>query len=110
MIAGPGATTFSQTYGYDNVNRLLSVNETLTNWSRVYSDDAYGNRALTGVGAGAAVGIAQPQALTDFEPTNNRLKTAWADYDNAANLAHFKYPGNAAFDWTAAYDAENKQR
>jgi putative transposase len=87
-ITGPGATPFSQTYDYDKVNRLLSVTEDLTNWSRVYSYDGFGNRALTGVGQGAAVGIQQPQALTDFEASNNRLKTAWADYDNASNLTH----------------------
>ena len=59
---------------------------------------------------GSNVGIQQPQALTDFDAATNRLTAAWANYDNAGNLSHFKFPGSAAFDWTAAYDAENKQR
>ena len=110
QVAGPGVTPFSQTYDYDGVNRLLAVSETTTSWSRVYSYDRFGNRALSGVGAGAAVGIGQPGSLGDFDAGTNRLTAAWAGYDDGGNLAHFKFPGNSALDWTAAYDGDNKQR
>ncbi len=66
---------------------------------------AYGRQSLTGLGAG--VGVQQPQSLADFDAATNCLTAAWAGYDPAGNLDHFKFPGNAAFDWTAAYDAEN---
>jgi len=107
-ITAPGLAALTQTYSYDNVNRLDVATETPASWSRAYEYDAYGNRAATGSG----VGINTPQSKDDFDPVTNRLKAAYgATYDAAGNLISFDRSGaGTIFDWSAAYDADNKQR
>jgi len=105
-LDAPGLpATLTQTYNYDGVNRLGGVTETggATNWSRTFAYDDYGNRAANG----AEVFVDTPQSTAnDFDAATNRLETAWAVYDLAGNLTTFKPDG---FEWSAAYDADNKQ-
>ncbi len=122
-VASVGA--FSQNYGYDALNRLSSVQETTTSWSRTYHYDAFGNRAMRGaVPTPAAAPLCaeddpslgcSTQAGTTadkpgFVPASNRLTADWASYDLAGNLLWYKDPlSSGARQWSAAYDANNKQ-
>jgi len=80
-LDAPGLpATLTQTYNYDGVNRAAN---------------------------GAEVFVDTPQSTAnDFDAATNRLETAWAVYDLAGNLTTFKPDG---FEWSAAYDADNKQ-
>ena len=97
-----------QRYTYDALNRLQKVEEYFRNepgnihWSRNYTYDQYGNRAATG----QDVFVDTPQDTNQFTASTNRLKSTWATYDNAGNVLVFKPDG---FEWSASYDAENKQ-
>ncbi len=122
-VAGVGP--FSQSYTYDELNRLSSVQETTTSWSRTYHYDAFGNRAMRGaVPTPAAAPLCaeddpslgcSTQAGTTadkpgFVPASNRLTADWASYDLAGNLLWYKDPlSSGARQWSAAYDANNKQ-
>ncbi len=106
-ITASGLPTFSQTYGYDPLNRISSVAETgPASWSQNFTYDRYGNRAATGL----QVSVATPASIGAYT-SSNRLTTSWALYDDAGNMTAFKNPnGTAAGQWSAAYDGENKQR
>jgi YD repeat-containing protein len=78
-------------------------------WCREYGYDRYGNRAVIDSYNGG-LSAATPTTTGAYSSSTNRLTSTWADYDAAGNLTHFKFPGNAAFDWTAAYNGESKQR
>ena len=47
VISQPGVGLLTQTYGYDDVNRLESATEAPTSWTRGYGYDRYGNRWLS---------------------------------------------------------------
>jgi YD repeat-containing protein len=96
-----GGTTFSQSYGYDALNRLTSASEG-SNWSQTYGYDRYGNRAVT-AGSSYETGSAMiPVALTEYNTASNRFNSP-SVYDSAGNLTSDK-TGR-----TMAYDAENRQ-
>ncbi len=96
-----GTTSFSQSYEYDALNRLLSAREG-SNWSQTYAYDRYGNRAVT-AGSSYETGSAMiPVALTEFNTASNRF-TSPSVYDSAGNLTNDKVAR------TMAYDAENRQ-
>ncbi len=116
------ALNATQTYAYDAFNRLESVVEGSA-WTRSYYYDRYGNRGMQGATPTPAIA---PLCATSSDPTcdssttaktpaytasSNRLTSAWADYDAAGNMLAFKDPiGSGTRDWSAFYDAENKQR
>ncbi len=122
-VAGVGA--FSQSYTYDELNRLSSVQETTTSWSRTYHYDAFGNRAMRGAvptpaaaplcaeddaGLGCSTQAGTTADKPGFVPASNRLTGDWASYDLAGNLLWYKDPlSSGARQWSAAYDANNKQ-
>jgi len=82
-----GGLSYTQTFGYDSLNRLTTSSESAS-WSQTNSYDRYGNRAIVGA------------ALT-FNAANNRIATAGYTYDAVGNLTH---DSTQAF----TYDAENK--
>ncbi len=118
VINGDGLPTFTQTYTYDAVNRIKTVGENSNFWQRIYSYDAFGNRAATG--AGIVFGSPTPTVVTQFDAATNRIEflpngdpldpdtdpmmTADDPYDAAGNLVRHPIVGSMA------YDANNKQR
>lgn len=93
-----GATTFSQTYTYDHVNRLKTATEAGV-WSQTYSYDQFGNRAVT---AGYVPDtLLTPQTLSAFNATTNRLIAS--GYDSSGNQTQ------DAAGRTFGYDAESRQ-
>ena len=104
--------TFTQSYTYDNVNRLGSVVDNNANcpiaatapatvpvcYSRSFGYDNFGNMYISGAAGIGAAGNA-PQASSLYNG-NNQLKSG--SYDAAGNQTVVN--GNAV-----AYDAENRQ-
>jgi RHS repeat-associated protein len=96
-------TTLKQSYQYDALNRLMSVNEKVNTestprWTQAYSYDRFGNR--TGLtNSGAEAGLLPTQSAAAVNPANNRL--AGLDYDEAGNLL---LNGHDVY----VYDAENR--
>jgi RHS repeat-associated protein len=82
-----GGLSYTQTFGYDQLNRLTTSQEGAS-WSQTNSYDPYGNRSVVG------------GALT-FSATNNRITNAGYSYDAAGNLTN-----DTAHGYT--FDAENK--
>ena len=96
-ISAPGLT-LTQSYGYDELNRLKTATESGV-WSQTYSYDQYGNRAVT---AGYVPNTTlTPQTLTAFNASNNRL--VGSSYDAAGNQVQ------DAAGRTFSYDGENRQ-
>ena len=73
----------TQTYAYDDLNRLGSVVE--GTWSRSFGFDRYGNRWISGT-TGHTLHSSTPTASTDFNTATNRLLKNSATFDNAGNL------------------------
>jgi len=82
-----GGLGYTQTFGYDPVNRLTTSQEGAS-WSQTNSYDRYGNRSVVG---GALA----------FSPNNNRITNAGYSYDGSGNLTN-----DTAHSYT--FDAENK--
>jgi RHS repeat-associated protein len=96
---------FSQSYDYDFLNRLHSVNE--GSWQQQYSYDRFGNRTIDQTNTWGA-GINKKDFTVNT--ANNRLgvpggQTGTMAYDNAGNLITDTYSGAGV---TRAYDAENR--
>jgi RHS repeat-associated protein len=92
---GGGGLSYTQSFGYDSLNRLSSATETnggTTNWTQNNAYDRYGNRQID-YGGGS-------YNLT-FSSTTNRITTSGFSYDSNGNLTN---------DTIHAYtfDAENK--
>src|SRR6185369_13013486 len=86
-----GGLSYTQTFGYDSLNRLTTSNENSgANWSQTNGYDRYGNRWID-LGGGN-------QSLY-FNTANNRI--TGASYDSAGNLLN---DGSHTY----TYDAENK--
>ena len=82
-----GGLSYTQTFGYDSLNRLTTSTEGAS-WSQTNSYDRYGNRAIVG-------------AALSFSATTNRITTAGYTYDAVGNLTN-----NSTQSF--AYNAENK--
>ncbi|MEW5976654.1 MAG: RHS repeat-associated core domain-containing protein [Acidobacteriota bacterium] len=94
------ATSLSQSYTYDSVNRLLSASEG-ANWSQTYGYDSCGNRWVS-----AGAGYGNTPALT------STAQTAFNAADNRLSGTGYDASGNLTTDLTGrsfAYDAENRQ-
>ena len=92
----------TQSYVYDNLNRIASFMETAnsaTNLAQTFSYDIYGNRKIT-----ARTNLTvSPWEPSTFNAANNRIANAGWVYDNAGNV--IQTPNNQ----TIAYDAEGRQ-
>lgn len=111
-ITLPGGVILSQNYGYDQLNRLQSAQETnggTETWKQgfIYTDQNgqnahYGNRRLDPANTTAALITENPV----FDPATNRILPQTGEqysYDVAGNLTHDKV-GHLL-----TYDAENRQ-
>jgi len=105
-ISAPGNPTLTQTYSYDQLNRLETAQEmngVTESWKQRYTYDRFGNRNFDTLNTNI------PSALTNLaiSPANNRLDTAapgqsLIEYDDAGNLTR------DAAGSTYAYDAEQR--
>ncbi len=103
IITRPGLSALTQTYTYDQVNRLDSAAESGAGaaWSRTYDYDVYGNRAVN-ANSGLPTSPLMPTATTNYSTSTNRLTLTGTRYDNAGNLTA------TSLGETLAYDAENR--
>jgi RHS repeat-associated protein len=85
-----GGLSYTQTFGYDSLNRLTTSSESGSSWSQTNAYDRYGNRWID-LGGGT-------QSLY-FNTANNRI--TGGSYDAAGNLLN---DGSHSY----SYDAENK--
>lgn len=86
-----GGLSYTQTFGYDQLNRLTTSVESGASWSQTNKYDRYGNRAID-LSSGN-------QSL--YFNTSNRITNAGYIYDAAGNLTN---DGVQSF----LFDAENK--
>jgi len=105
---GGGNLVLTQTYSYDQLNRLSDAAETggTSEWSQTYSYDRFGNRAVV---SGTVLDASRtPQSLSAFDTATNRIKPAVMPgfgYDTAGNVT--SDPTTSANG--IVYDAENRQ-
>ena len=109
VISQPGVGVLTQSYIYDDVNRLQSATEAPTSWTRGYGYDRYGNRWVSS--ANDTLSMATPTAQGQFSASTNRLTASFdgvslpgTPYDPAGNLTEHPFVGKMV------YDGENKQR
>ena len=97
-----GTATYSQSYGYDGVNRLTSAVEA-NGWAQTYCYDAWGNRALT---SGAVSNATTPQIPGQCTAAN--LAAIYTN--NHWTGAPTDVAGNVMSDGfsTFSYDSENR--
>jgi RHS repeat-associated protein len=105
-VNAPGAYyTAQQSYSYDPLNRLSSINEAnnagASPVSQAYTYDRWGNRQINA--AGTSAGINSRQFTIDT--ATNRLTASGMAYDNAGNLTQDTYSALAS---QRVYDAENR--
>jgi len=96
-----GAKGWTQTFGYDDVNRLSSASET-SGWTQGYGYDRWGNRAVTS--GYVPYPSLTPASVSEF--SGNRWLGSGlsaATYDNAGNQV-----SAAAGTRTFVFDAENR--
>ncbi len=86
-----GGLSYTQSFGYDELNRLTTSSESTGGWSQTNKYDRYGNRAID-LGGGN-------QSL--YFNSANRITNSGYSYDAAGNLLN---DGMQSF----GYDAENK--
>jgi YD repeat-containing protein len=91
--------SWTQTYGYDNANRLLTVNEGTGGLAQAFDYDNRGNKWTTS-GFEPYPG-ATPNAATAYTSLNRLVEDANLTYDAAGNLTKY-------LTYTLAYDAENR--
>src|SRR4029077_7402930 len=88
-----GGLSYTQSFGYDALNRLTTSNENSgSSWSQTKAYDQYGNRWIDYGGGN--------QSLY-FNSANNRITNSGYGYDSAGNLS-----SDGAH--TYAFDGENK--
>ena len=95
-------TTWTQTFGYDGVNRLKTATET-NGYNREFGYDAFGNRWVPpNTNPGMVAGEShEPRFQTEFDAATNRMTTSTVAYDAAGNQTLYS-------PHTLAYDAENR--
>jgi RHS repeat-associated protein len=101
VIRRPGRT-WTQTFTYDGLNRLLTATESGTNvWTRSYDYDQFGNRWTTNPTSN--LDIHEASSFTNFNEANRIIigSTTAASYDAAGNQTKYD-------PFTLSYDAENR--
>jgi RHS repeat-associated protein len=106
-----GSFSATQSYGYDNLNRLTQATETGaagTNWSQGYSYVGNGNRWVSSNTGNPALTLTPETPVTasaySSSPVVNRINT-WT-YDNNGNIRVIPIVTNQSRSFT--YDAENR--
>jgi RHS repeat-associated protein len=99
---GRGSSSWTQTYGYDLLDRLTTANEAGpgTAWSETYGYDSYGNRWVANTTATALT--AETPIAGSWYNANNQI-VGWS-YDGAGNVLSV-----ASTQRSFTYDAENRQ-
>ncbi|HEV8431327.1 MAG TPA: RHS repeat-associated core domain-containing protein [Pyrinomonadaceae bacterium] len=87
-----GGLSYTQSFGYDAVNRLTTSSESGSSWSQTNAYDRYGNRQID-YGGGTY--------NLSFSSSTNRITTSGYSYDSAGNLTNDTVH-------TYSFDAENK--
>jgi RHS repeat-associated protein len=96
-----GSLDVTQTYTYDELNRLKTANESNgANWSQTYGFDRFGNRWVS-ASTGYTLSPLTPTAAGAFNTANNRLFAS--GYDSAGNQT------TDAQSRSFTYDGENRQ-
>ena len=100
-ITRPGRTQpWTQTFGYDAVNRLLTASET-GGYSRSFGYDRYGNRWVAS-NSGMTYAESHEPLANVFNAATNRMNTTPSiGYDGAGNQTKYS-------PWELGYDAENR--
>jgi RHS repeat-associated protein len=98
-ISQPGRS-WTQTYSYDPLNRIASVNEGSA-WNQTFGCDQYGNCWIASLTGLTGTDIHQPTVSANFDATTNRLYVMNSAFDAAGNQTHYA-------PYTLAYDAENR--
>ena len=96
-------TTWTQTFGYDGVNRLKTATET-NGYNREFGYDAFGNRWVasnTHTTPSIVVRESHEPQANVFDAATNRMTTSTVAYDAAGNQTLYS-------PHTLAYDAENR--
>ncbi len=104
-----GASTFTQSYGYDGLNRLTCAKEG-TAWEQRYGLDVYGNRWLT-LNTLPTTSALTAMAKSNFNAANNRLITAPTGgiYDAVGKLLRLSGGAGApSVSHDLTYDGENR--
>lgn len=97
-----GTASFTQSYGYDGVNRLQSASESGV-WGQTYVYDKAGNRAvLTGSTLAGASNLTPQTSSTTSVPYDSANRWLGTSYDGAGNLTGVSTK-------SFVYDAENRQ-
>ena len=105
-----GSLQYSQTFQYDQVNRLRyavehnngTYNDAARAWYQTFAFDQFGNRGIDIANTSGNAGASNnPLLLADFSEVNNRIRRDGFVYDASGNL--IAEPGK-----TFAYDAENR--
>jgi RHS repeat-associated protein len=103
ITVGTTGTVLSQSYTYDQVNRLQTATESVSGtqqWSQSYGYDVFGNRWVTGYVPNTTL---TPTLSSQISATNNRLQMGFSHYDGSGNLD--TDPAGSGF----TYDGENRQ-
>jgi RHS repeat-associated protein len=103
QIIARASGTWTQAYGYDNLNRLTGASETGagTAWSESYGYDPFGNRWVASTSE-QTLSPETPQTQNWYNGANNRISTF--SYDGAGNI--LSIPSMVR---TFVYDGENRQ-
>jgi YD repeat-containing protein len=104
-----GTMDVTQTYDYDELNRLQKAEEKLSNtpftsqWKQTFTYDRFGNRKFD-VAQTTPASVLGP--ALDFSASSNHITTASYEYDSAGNVKQEPAsPNNKSY----AYDGENHQ-
>jgi RHS repeat-associated protein len=98
-----GASIINQSYGYDQLNRLTQVQEsvnTVNRWTQNYGYDRFGNRTSLS-NSGSEGGLLPAQTTPPVNSLTNRLLSI--TYDQAGNPLSDGPPSNSY-----SYDADNR--
>ena len=104
-----GTLDVTQSYDYDELNRLIEATEEAGGteaWSQDYGYDRYGNRRVTGGAAHGSNPALTPQVAADIAAVTNRLAGT-----KGVNTIAYDAAGNLTADWagrTFAYDGDNR--
>lgn len=104
-----GMLDVTQSYGYDDLNRLIEAVEEANGaetWSQDYGYDRYGNRRVTGGASHGSNQALTPQATMDIDTATNRLAGS-----NGVNTVGYDGAGNLTADWAGRgfrYDGDNR--
>lgn len=110
-VGGSSGFTASQSYNYDDLNRLSSATETISSsivWKQTFSYDRYGNRRFDTSGSNTTTipgGCSSAVCNPTIDTANNRFTSGQGySYDNNGSVTQ------DAEGKQFVYDAENRQK